>query len=124
MRHDSLAIAGVVGGHAEFAAISHGACQMAEKIFLHDTPLVVPPFRPGVGEKQKDPLERGFRQTGNEIGGVIREKADVFKALRLDIAEQAGNAIAIGLAADDAHLGMGGGLGGQMLARAETDFEP
>ena len=124
MRHDPMAVTGVVGGHAEFAAVRHGTRQMAEKFRLDDTSLVMTLFWPGVGEKQKNPIERGFRQAADKIGGVIREKADILEALLFDIAEQVGNTVAIGLAADEAHLGVSGGLGCQMLARAKADFEP
>ncbi len=50
-------------------------------------------------------------------------KADVLDAAFLDMAQARSHTVQERLDADEARAGVGGGLGDQMLAAAEADFE-
>ena len=58
------------------------------------------------------------------LTGIARPNAHIGEMLALDLPEQRGHAVDVGLAADQADIGMGLGLGGEMLAAAEADLEP
>jgi len=73
---------------------------------------------------QVDSNERLRRRPGQEFGGVAREQPDVADVVGLDLGQDLGHAVDIGLAADEADIREGKRFGDQMLAAAEPDFEP
>ncbi len=121
---DPAAVARIVGGDAQFAAVGQQVGEAGHGRGIDDAPLPVAFFRPGVGEQHENPLDGGSRQPLEEQAGVVDEEADVDELLRLDVAQEAGDAVEIGLDADQPDLGVGGGLPSQVLAAAEADLEP
>jgi hypothetical protein len=85
---------------------------------------VVAELGPGVGEEDEDPGDAGVGQGGEQEAGVVHQDADIGEPPLLDEGEEAGDAVEEGLDADQANLGVGLGLGGEVLAAAETDLEP
>ena len=84
----------------------------------------MPAFRPRVGVEQEQPFDRRRGQRRQEQPRIVVEYPDIGEGPVLDMAQQGGDAVDKGLAADEADIGMGFGLPGQMLAGAEADFQP
>jgi hypothetical protein len=84
----------------------------------------VPFLGPGVGEEDEDAVQRGFRQAVEQEAGIVDEEPDIGEPVRLDPAQQAGDAVEIGLDADQPDLGIGRRLPRQVLTAAEADLEP
>ena len=72
---------------------------------------------------QIDPRQRCRRRPRQQLGGVAGKQPDVANAAGLDLRQDLGHAVDVGLAADEAGLGMSLGLRDQMLAAAEPDLE-
>ena len=73
---------------------------------------------------QVDPRQRPRRGPGQQFGGIAREQPDIADIVRLDLRQDLGHAVDVGLAADEAGVRKGLRLGDQMFAAAESDFEP
>lgn len=116
-------VIGPIGGEAEFGAGLHDARQLTQKFRLDQAALVVARLRPGIGEKNIDEIKRRIGQTRDHIARVALVQTDVLRAALLDVAQARGNAVQERLDADEAAVGMSGGLGDQVLAAAEADFE-
>ena len=74
--------------------------------------------------EQKQPLDGRRGQRRQKRAGIVVENPDIAEGVLVDMAQQRGDAVDEGFTADEADLRMGGGLPGQMLAGAETDFQP
>ncbi len=114
----------MVAGQPEFAAVGQRPGQFADGFIGNEAPPVVPFFRPWIGKKGIDPADGSLGQTGKKLSRVIVENANVGQAFAFDPAQQAGNAIDEGLAADEPDVGTGPGLGRQVFPGAEADLEP
>ena len=79
---------------------------------------------PGVGEQQEDAPDAGIAEVGDEFARIAIMHANVGNALLVNVAEQLGDAVNVGLAADEADVRMGRGLPGKVLAAAEADLQP
>ena len=95
-----------------------------DRCVLHEAPLPVPPLRPGIGMDQVDPRQRLRRGPGQQFRGVAGIEADIADIVRLDLRQDLRHAVDIGLAADEPDVRKGLRLRDQMLAAAESDFEP
>ena len=124
MRQRPGAVIVDVADEAEFAAALQEARHRRDRRVLHEAPLPVPPLRPGIGMDQVDPRQRLRRRPRQQFGGVAGEQADIADIVRLDLREYLRHAVDIGLAADEAGVRKRLGFGDQVLAAAETDFEP
>ena len=91
---------------------------------IDDPPLVMAGLGPGIGEQHEDALEAGVGQGAQQQAGVVDHHAEIAEPRALGVREQARDAGDVGLAADQADLGVGRGLRGEMLAGAEADLEP
>jgi len=58
------------------------------------------------------------------VARVIVEDANVGESPAFHMGEEGGDTVDEGLATDDAYVGVGPGLGHQMLSGAEADFQP
>ena len=81
-------------------------------------------LRPRVGVEQEQPFDRRRGQRCQEQPRIVVENPDIGQRPLLDMAQQGGDAVDEGFAAEEADIGMGFGLPGQMLAGAEADFQP
>ena len=64
------------------------------------------------------------RRPGQQFGGVAGEQPDIADVMGLDLRQDLRHAVDIGFAADEAGVGKGARFRDQMLAAAESDFEP
>ena len=117
-------IADVVAGKAQFRAIRQDSGKFVQRLGLDEAAAAVARLRPGVGEKSERALNRRLFDVGQETARILRKNAYIFQSFTCDVTDQAGNAVEIGLAADEADVGMGQCLIGQVLAAAEAYFEP
>ena len=85
---------------------------------------MVPFLGPGVGKKHERPADGGLGQRRDKLPRVVVENADIGEVVFFNSAQQAGDAVDEGLAADKTDAGMCLGQFGQMFAAAETDLEP
>ncbi|MEY9405744.1 uncharacterized protein (DUF2336 family) [Bradyrhizobium ottawaense] len=124
MRQRPGAVIVDVADEAEFAVRLQHARHRGDGPVLDEAPFPVPPLRPGIGMDQVDPRQRCLGQPGQQLGGIACEQTDVADVGGLDLREDLGHAVDIGLAADEACRGEALCLGRQMLAAAEADLEP
>ena len=73
---------------------------------------------------QVDPRQRTRRRPGQQFRGIAGIEPDVADILRLDLRQDFCHAVDIGLAADEPDVRKSLRLRDQMLAAAESDFEP
>ena len=78
---------------------------------------------PGVGKVSDDALQARLGQAAEQASRVVVENPHVPEIVGLHAREQRGDTVDENLAADEADLGFGGGLVGQVLAGAEADLE-
>ena len=97
---------------------------MTEEHPPDETPLGMARFGPGIGEQQEGARDRTIGQPIHQVAGIIGPDADVGNVLAFNLAQQGRDAVAIDLATDHECFGIAQGLPGEMLAGAETDFEP
>ena len=64
------------------------------------------------------------RRPGHQFGGVAGEQFYVADVMGLDLGQDFGHAVDIGLAADEAGIGKSTRLRDQMFAAAKSDLEP
>ena len=81
-------------------------------------------LRPWVGIQQEGAADTGVGERLQERAGVVGDNPNVREALTVDVAQQTGNPVQVGLAADQADIGMGPGLKRQMFASAKSDLQP
>ena len=79
-------------------------------------------LRPRVGKKNVSAVERGVRQTRDDIARVALVQADVLGVGLFYVAQTRGDTVEEGLDADEALLRMRRRLRDQMLAAAKADF--
>ena len=124
MRQRPGAVIGDIADEAKFALRSEHPRHGGDGRVLHEAPLPVPPLRPRIGMDQVDPRQRMRRRPCQQFGGIAREQPDVADAVGFDLRQDLGHAVDIGLAADEAGARKGARFRDQMLAAAESDFEP
>ena len=117
-------IAVVVGREAQFRARCHHARQPIQHVHLDETALVMARLGPGIGKQNEHARETGIGQRRDHIARIFGVEAEVGEILVRNARQQFCLARDIGLDSDDADMGMGFGLPGQMLAGAEADLEP
>lgn len=84
----------------------------------------MPLLRPGVGKQQRRTPDTGLRQPVQYQPRIVIEDPHIAEAEPLDKDKEIGDPVDIGLAADEPNPAMFSRQRGQMLAAAETDFEP
>ena len=124
MRQRPCAVIVDIADEAELAAPLQDARHGGDGCILNEAPLPVPPLRPGIGMDQVDPRQRARGRPGQQFGGIAREQPDVADLLGLDLRQDLGHAVDIGLAADEPGIRKGACFRDQMLAATEPDFEP
>ena len=117
-------VSGIVGGNAQQGVVFQRAGEMIQRVGRDDAALVMACLAPGIGEQDEGAPQRGLAQRGQQQAGVVAEQADIGQPLGVDLRQQAGDAVDEGFAADETDIRMRARLGGQVLARAEADFQP
>ncbi len=79
---------------------------------------------PWVREQDEHPFDRGVGQGGQELASVAGVDAHVGQSPIVYVAQGAGGAVEEGLGAQEQDVRMFLGLGGEVLARAETQLDP
>src|SRR5579883_266762 len=88
-----------------------------------ESPPLVPPLGPRVGKEQKSARKGGLGQDLEQQAGIVGEDPHITLFAFLQKGEQIRDTVEERLAADIAHIRVGGGLSGQMLAAAKADLE-
>lgn len=117
-------IARIVGCRPQFGAVGQHAHDFRQIFRADEAAAMMARLGPRIGEEHEQPPEHGRRQRRDHGARIVGVDSNVVEAERLDTGQQLGNAVQERLATDDADIRVGGGLGGQMLAAAEADFEP
>jgi small-conductance mechanosensitive channel len=113
-----------VSGHVQQAATAQFAGQQADERRLHNAPLVVPGFRPGVGEEQQDPVQAVIVDTAvQHVDRVITENAHIVQVVLGNGFQQPADAGAVNLDADEIAVRLRAGHGREVRAVAESDFQ-
>ena len=120
----AISVVGPVGGEAELSAGLHHARELRHKIGLHKAALAMARLGPGVGEQDEDAIQRGIGELRDEIARIAAAEFHVGQLLFVNGGQELRNAIDEGFDADNAGVGMAGGLPCQMLAAAKADLEP
>jgi hypothetical protein len=81
-------------------------------------------LRPRVREQDERARQARIRQVGQQLARIALAQADVGQALFVDVAQGAGDAVDERLGAQDQHARMTRGLGGHVLAAAESYLQP
>jgi len=113
-----------VGGKAQEAPRLQDAMELSRHGGGDDAPLEVAPLRPRVGKQQENATDAAIAERRHELPRVAIVNPDIVEAPLFDGGEKLGDAVDIGLAADEADARVGRGLPGEVLAAAEADLEP
>ena len=70
-----------IGRHAKPPARLQNPCQMPRRAGLHETALVVTRLRPGIGEKQEDPVEHRIGHAFEFVARVWSGTVEYFSGL-------------------------------------------
>jgi len=114
----------MVAGEAQFTAILQQAGKAVQVGFGHHAAAMVTGFRPGVGKQHEYTANACVRQGVHQDARVIIVNTHIFQTRLIDMGKQAGDTVDKWLTADKADLRMVGGLGRQVLACTEADFQP
>ena len=97
---------------------------------MHEAPLGVPGFRPGIGKQQEQLVQTGIRQGTEQTACIVGPKAQVgrqgcrrFLAFRHQCRQERANAVLEHLAGDQGHVRVGTDLRQGVLAAAETHLK-
>ena len=117
-------VARIVGGEPELRARDHQLGQPVEGLALHEAALVMAGLGPRIGEQHEGAASErsGSAAITSRASSVNSRMLPTPRAL--DMRQALGDAVEVGLAADQADIGMLLGLPDQMLARAEADLQP
>jgi hypothetical protein len=117
-------IATVVGGEPQFGTVGHDLGQAVEGCARHDPALVLPALWPGIRKQDEDAADRASGQRRDYYSRVIGKDPDIVEPPTLDLRQQLDDPVLENLAADKPDIRVPLGQLRQMLAGAETDFEP
>ena len=81
-------------------------------------------FRPRIGEQDKSAADAGRRQILKEWSDVVRKDSDIGQVPPVHAREQTGDAVHVGLGANETDGWVLTGLPKEMLPTAEADLEP
>ena len=123
LKHPAELIA-IVRCEAEFGSVRHDHSQSVKGFGGYDAAFRMTPFWPRVGKQDEDTIGRRRWQCLDQQARVVGENSDVVEMPVLHLGQQSGDPVLEYFATDEADLAMTFGLGGQMLARTKTDFEP
>ena len=114
----------VIAGEAELGAILHQPSKLVKRIPRNQSAAFMSPLRPRVGEQKEQPSDARVGQGIENKTCVVVKNPDVGEAVVFHQRQRRGNSINERLTADKADTRMGPGLGGEVLAATEPDFEP
>jgi hypothetical protein len=102
----------------------HNAMQFGNDVGRHKPPLLMATLRPRIGEKDEDPADAFAFELLKQKPGIRIKDPNIAQAAIGDGEQQFGYAVDERLGSDESHAGIEGGKRRQMLAAAETDFQP
>ena len=114
----------VIAGEAQLGPVLQQPGKRIQVFRRYEAAPVVPFLWPGVGKQHESAPDAGVGQGVEQQPRVVVENPDVGEIPLADVGEQAGHPVDVGLAADEADIGMGAGLRRQVLAGAEAHFQP
>lgn len=114
----------MVSGKTYFGAVRENSCEQIEVYGRNNAPLVMAALRPRIGKEKKQPSDAGFRQCVEQYSGIVIVDKDVADRLRVDNAQQIGDAVDIRFTPNEQNVRVAPRLRRNVLALPESDFEP
>jgi hypothetical protein len=123
LEHDTQ-VFHIVGGKPQLALIGQDMGQGIEHGGRDKTAFVMTLLRPGIGEENEHPLDRGFGERLDQQTRIVHEKPHIDETPPPHLRQQLRNAVLEDLAADETAARLRSGLRSQMLAGTESKLEP